>query len=94
MIDRRALSILATRTNLSTSLTTFSFLLFFSLIFLATIPTARAQEYRGTILGQVRDPKGSMVPKATITAVGPQQTYTAKSSANGDYILPFVQPGT
>jgi hypothetical protein len=93
MTDRTSLSIVATGTNLSASLTAFSFLLFFSLLFLITIPAARAQEYRGTILGQVRDPKGRMVPQATITAVGPQQTYTAKSSANGDFILPFIQPG-
>ncbi len=57
-------------------------------------PLAPAQEYRGTILGQVTDSTGGVVRQATITAVGPQQTYTAKSSADGNYILPFIQPGT
>jgi hypothetical protein len=58
------------------------------------LPALEAQEYRGTILGQVVDPQGALVRQATITAVGPQQTYTAKTSANGNYILPFIQPGT
>jgi hypothetical protein len=94
MIDRSTLNILPTRTNLSGDSFTFFLLFLFSLMFLVTIPGARAQEYRGTILGQVKDPKGSVISQAAITAVGPQQTYTAKSSADGDYILPFVQPGT
>ena len=52
------------------------------------------QEYRGTILGQVTDPHGGLISQATITAVGPQQTYAVKSGAKGDYLIPFVQPGT
>jgi Carboxypeptidase regulatory-like domain/TonB-dependent Receptor Plug Domain len=60
----------------------------------ALTPIANAQEYRGTILGQVTDTSKAVVVNAKITAVGPQQTYTAKSAANGGYIIPFVQPGT
>lgn len=52
------------------------------------------QEYRGTILGQVADPQGALISQATITAVGPQQTYAVKSGVKGDYLIPFVQPGT
>jgi len=64
------------------------------LILLSIISIAHAQEYRGTILGQVTDPKGALVPHAAITATGPQQTYSAKSGTNGNYTIPFVQPGT
>jgi len=67
---------------------------FYFLALLAHIPVVTAQEYRGTILGQVMDPSKAVIPNARITAVGPQQTYTVKSAANGDYIIPFVQPGT
>ncbi|WP_263354258.1 TonB-dependent receptor [Acidicapsa acidisoli] len=94
MLDQKTLNILSTRRSLSGGLLSFSFLTLFSLIVLLTIPAARAQEYRGTILGQVKDPRGAIISQAIITAVGPQQTYTARSLADGDYILPFVQPGT
>ncbi len=53
-----------------------------------------AQEYRGTITGQLTDPRGNLIPNAAITAVSNDQTYTAKSDSKGDYSIPFVQPGT
>lgn len=53
----------------------------------------RAQEYRGTILGQVTDRSGAVIPKAVVTAVGPQQTYRTTTGANGGYTIPFVQLG-
>src|SRR5438270_5129463 len=52
-----------------------------------------AQEYRGLIIGRVTDPSGSVVSNANITARGPQQTYSAKTNNNGDFTIPFVQPG-
>ncbi len=54
----------------------------------------RAQEYRGTITGQVSDQKGELVPKVSISATSDLQTYTAVSDGKGDYTIPFVQPGT
>jgi len=54
----------------------------------------QAQEFRGLILGRVTDPSSAVVPNATITAKGPQQTYMAKSNASGDFTIPFVLPGT
>src|SRR5882757_9980119 len=53
----------------------------------------RAQEYRGTILGQIADQSGAVIPKAIVTAVGPQQTYRTTTGANGSYTIPFVQLG-
>ncbi len=78
----------------SKSLLTQSFSLFLFLFLLVNLLKLPAQEYRGTILGQVADPSGRVIQHANITAIGPQQTYTAVSSANGDYILPFIQPGS
>lgn len=53
-----------------------------------------AQEFRGTITGQVTDAKGAVIPGANIVAVGPQQTYNAKTGSSGDFTIPLVQPGT
>lgn len=64
------------------------------LIFVLATSPAWAQEYRGTILGQVTDPQGALLSNAIITAVGPQQSYVVKSNERGSYIIPFVQPGT
>jgi hypothetical protein len=55
---------------------------------------SQAQEYRGTIMGQVTDASGAIVPKAIITATGPQQVYKAATSNRGEFTIPFVQPGT
>src|SRR5260370_32828457 len=53
-----------------------------------------AQEYRGFIIGQAKDPSGAVIRDAKITAKGPQQTYTTTTNAGGDFSIPFVQPGT
>src|SRR5882757_11045517 len=53
----------------------------------------QAQEYRGTISGQVADQSGAVIPKAVVTAVGPQQIYRSTTEANGRYTLPFIQLG-
>lgn len=63
-------------------------------VLLLVSSTLEAQEYRGTILGRVVDSSGAVIPNAVIRATGPQQVYTAKTAANGDYIIPFVQPGS
>src|SRR5215467_503130 len=54
---------------------------------------AWGQEFRGTIIGSVSDPTGAVIPNASITAKGPQQTYTTKTNGSGNFIIPFVQPG-
>ncbi|UWZ85833.1 TonB-dependent receptor [Occallatibacter riparius] len=53
-----------------------------------------AQEFRGTITGQVTDEKSAVLQGATVIAVGPQQTYKAETTAKGDFTIPLVQPGT
>src|SRR5712692_10465829 len=55
-----------------------------------------AQDYRATILGQVTDPSGSVVPQATVkaTRIDTNQTTEVKTNANGIYTIPFLNPGT
>ena len=52
-----------------------------------------AQEYRGVILGRVADSSGAVILGATVTAKGPQQTYTSMTNSSGDFSIPFVEPG-
>src|SRR5260370_11213316 len=54
-----------------------------------------AQEYRGTFSGNVTDPQGAAIPKATVTATETRTgTKTrATSEATGEYTLPFLAPG-
>src|ERR1700737_2677140 len=49
----------------------------------------------GTVSGHVVDPDGLAVPGATVTARSPvlQGVRTATTSANGDYIVPFLPAG-
>jgi hypothetical protein len=55
-----------------------------------------AQEFRATLTGQVTDPDGRVVAKATITAVNNDtgSIYTANTSDAGVYYIPYVVPGT
>ncbi len=66
-----------------------------ALMSLVCITGARAQEFRGLIVGQVTDPSGAVVPNATITAVkeGSEQSYTAQTNSGGNFSIPYVQPG-
>src|SRR5205809_7989726 len=49
----------------------------------------------GTISGHVVDPDGLAVPGATVSVASPvlQGVRTAITSANGDYIVPFLPAG-
>jgi hypothetical protein len=49
----------------------------------------------GTIRGQVHDATGLVLPGVTVTATSPamQGPRTTTSSANGDFIIPFLPPG-
>src|SRR3989449_6804683 len=70
-------------------------LLAFALI-LGTVAGGAAQgSPTGTISGHVADPDGSAVPGATVPAASPalQGVRTAVTSANGDYIIPFLPAG-
>src|SRR5712664_2879363 len=71
-------------------------LLLASALILATVAGAAAQgNPTGTISGHVADPDGLAVPGATVSAASPalQGVRTAVTSANGDYIIPFLPAG-
>lgn len=55
-----------------------------------------AQDFRGTITGQVTDPNNSVVPNATVkaTRVGTNLPTEAQTNAEGYYSLPYLNPGT
>ena len=61
----------------------------------ATTQVLRAQEFRATITGQVTDPSGGAIPRATIkaTQVDTQQAYSATCDGSGIYSLPYLLPG-
>ena len=49
----------------------------------------------GTIRGEVHDATGLVLPGVTVTATSPalQGSRTVVTSANGDFIIPFLPPG-
>ena len=64
-------------------------------IVLAAVPLWAQTNPTGTISGKVTDQDGLPVPGATVTVQSPalQGTRSATSSANGDYIIPFLPAG-
>jgi hypothetical protein len=66
----------------------------FALLF--ALPHSRAQEFRATLSGQVSDPSGALIAKATVKAVNDDSgtAYTAQTTKEGTYYIPYVLPGT
>jgi hypothetical protein len=66
-----------------------------TLVLLMHLP-ARAQETRGTILGRVTDPSSAVIVGVTVDAVNTNTAVhtAATTNASGDYLLPFLIPGT
>jgi outer membrane receptor protein involved in Fe transport len=60
-----------------------------------TLPPATAQELTtGTLAGKVSDPAGKPIAGAVIITTSQYGTRTADTDADGEYILPFLRPGT
>ncbi len=53
-----------------------------------------AQEYRGTIQGNVTDAQGYVVNNAAVEAKSTEQDYKITTNGKGYFVIPFVQPGT
>ena len=72
-----------------------SVLLFLTLLFSFSL-TLQAQEFRSTLSGRVTDPSGAVVVNATVKAVevNSKTTYTAQTTKDGTYYIPYVLPGT
>ncbi|MGE5198646.1 MAG: carboxypeptidase regulatory-like domain-containing protein [Rhodospirillaceae bacterium] len=67
-----------------------------ALVFMTVASAVFAQgNPTGTITGKVMDPDNLMLPGVTVTAESPvlQGARTAVTSANGDYIIPFLPAG-
>ncbi|HEV3278600.1 MAG TPA: carboxypeptidase regulatory-like domain-containing protein [Terriglobia bacterium] len=58
--------------------------------------SSAAQEFRSALTGQVADPSGAVIPGASVVAVqnDTQITYTATTSGDGVYYIPYMLPGT
>src|SRR5689334_20817045 len=58
-------------------------------------PRAVAQEARGTIVGQILDGAGAVVPGAAVTATNVATNARMETLTNGagQYIFPFLIPG-
>src|SRR5437773_1858261 len=65
------------------------------LLGITLVGSVMAQEYRATVLGTVIDPSGAAVPESQIklTNLETGVSLTAKSGAEGSYLIPYVQPG-
>lgn len=63
---------------------------------LAGVPAFGQGNPTGTISGRITDPQGGVLPGVTVTATSPalQGERTVVTSDHGDYILPFLPPGT
>src|SRR5437868_748120 len=68
-------------------------------LFVATLVCAvyalYGQEARGTLMGRVSDPTGSLIIGAKVEAVNAETGvhFTSNTNGSGDYILPFLIPG-
>jgi hypothetical protein len=65
------------------------------LLLLLAFVTAGAQEFRGSVAGQVTDPNGAAVPGATVSIknVDTNVETSATTNEEGAYSFPLVQPG-
>jgi Carboxypeptidase regulatory-like domain len=66
------------------------------LLLLALYLPLPAQEFRATLTGQVSDASGARMSRAKVVAINneTQQTYTAATTKEGTYYIPYVLPGT
>jgi hypothetical protein len=61
---------------------------------LALAPASAQELTTGTIAGKVTDPAGKPIAGAVIIATSQYGTRTGETDASGNFILPFLRPGT
>src|SRR5262245_17091901 len=61
-----------------------------------TILTATAQTQTATLVGTVTDTSGAVIPAAKLTVVNTETSFLSetKTSAEGGYYVPYLNPGT
>src|SRR5664279_1587238 len=67
-----------------------------ALLSLLCIPWASAQDTRGEIIGRVEDASGAVITGAKVRGVNVATNVVSNATTNssGDYVLPFLNPGT
>lgn len=65
-------------------------------LLLAVSLSGLAQEYRATLTGRITDQNGAALPGATVTVTNQKtnEANNATTSDEGNYTVPFLQPGT
>ena len=65
-------------------------------LLVCSVGSLLAQEFRATLTGRLTDATGAGVPNATITAnnVATNVEVTGTTGDDGNYTIPFLQPGT
>jgi hypothetical protein len=63
---------------------------------LVAAPSMRAQQYLGTITGQISDSSGAKLAGADVTATDTTTRFTTRTTTNatGEYTVPFLTPDT
>ncbi len=57
-------------------------------------PTTAQEVTSGTIVGTVKDPAGKPIAGAVVITTSESGTRTAETDVNGNFIVPFLRPGT
>src|SRR5216684_3575852 len=67
----------------------------FVAILMSAVCRIYGQEARGTLMGRVSDPTGSVIIGAKVEAINAETGvhFTSTTNGSGDYILPFLIPG-
>jgi hypothetical protein len=63
---------------------------------LVNTPSLRAQQYLGTLTGEVTDASGAKIANADVSATDVTTHFTTKTKTNGSggYSIPFLTPDT
>ena len=72
-----------------------SFPLCFWVLMLVVLGELYGQEFRGSLLGSVRDASGAVVPGATVAAINVETNISTSTVSGeiGNYRIPFLLPG-
>ena len=71
-------------------------ILFSGFVLCVAVAALFGQEYRGSLSGRVLDPSGAATPDThvTLTNTSTNVRLTAETNAEGNYVIPYLQPGT
>jgi hypothetical protein len=69
---------------------------FVFLLFVFALPAFTQTATTGVVLGTVTDPRGAVIPDATVDLINPatNEIKTVTTNQSGQYVFPSVAPGT